>query len=105
MTSTSSLLFDLLSLSLAFSLGQGLVFDYFINPENGEVVRWSDRVSYGTPVFRMITVKMAVAEYVEILNLRAPSFKFKWLAARLGDQRPFHGSILNLSWSVFFTVL
>lgn len=25
---------------------QGLVFDYFINPENGDVVRWSDKVSF-----------------------------------------------------------
>ncbi|CAM9193411.1 unnamed protein product, partial [Laminaria digitata] len=23
---------------------QGLVFDYFVNPESGEVVRWSDKV-------------------------------------------------------------
>ena len=28
-----------------FLAGQGLVFDYFINPENGEVARWSDKAS------------------------------------------------------------
>eukprot|EP00752_Nemacystus_decipiens_P011484 g10196.t1 len=28
---------------------QGLVFDYFINPENGEVVRWADKVPSFTP--------------------------------------------------------
>lgn len=23
---------------------QGLVFDYYVNPENGEIARWADKV-------------------------------------------------------------
>lgn len=31
-------------LNLKFRASQGLVFDYFVNPENGEVARWSHKV-------------------------------------------------------------
>ncbi|CAM9099296.1 unnamed protein product [Ectocarpus fasciculatus] len=39
---------------------QGLVFDYFINPENGDVVRWSDKVPSFTPSLGQSFASMVV---------------------------------------------
>lgn len=41
-------------------LAKGLVFDYFVNPENGEVVRWSDKVPSFTPSIGQSFASMVV---------------------------------------------